>query len=159
MVFRRKTGRPSKPEGRAILRGVIGEIRENSRRYDANLRELKWALFFVGDDPAALLPDWDWEWPPWLRLLPVMHFAKDRMFCSPLFSQAVFIQRIQSLYALYDDQPTIISDLATTWSPQRNDLYTTIFSRLDERRLHVITLTREVGATLVKALDNLALLR
>jgi hypothetical protein len=118
---------------------ILAEIGENVRRCEANIEEIKSFLLYLGDDPAALLQDWEWLWPP-LSLQPVLRKA----FVSQNWKYDIAADKVQRLYSLLSDQPPNVECLAKQWHEHDNNFYLLIFETLDRKKSEIEALAAEI---------------
>jgi hypothetical protein len=141
-------------EARRARRRLWREVRSNIAAYARNCQRLRWALqYYTSDEPAVLLPDWDWSWPPDLE----MEAPCDRMYRRAGWRRCVdtdLANDIDRLYQLLREQPPEMA----TWAEEYLadvPLLAFLLDRLDRLQTTVCDLAAGIENALQDHVDKL----
>jgi hypothetical protein len=126
-----------------LLAKLRDEVLTNLRIYRHNIAELQWLLQYVGDEPAALLQEWDWQWPRGAELAPPRdeHFRKREW---RRFASSALCERIDRLYTLLADLPPNLTPWEEDWDSSQ-PLLVFLATRLASQEQATLSLGRSVA--------------
>jgi hypothetical protein len=123
------------------------EVCSNIAAYTRNCERLRWALqYYTIDEPAVLLPDWDWSWPSDLE----MEAPRDRIYRYHQWRQCVGVgvaDQVDRLYQLLREQPPEMAAWAEEYLADV-PLLAFLLDRLDRLQTMVCDLAARIGDAL-----------
>jgi hypothetical protein len=126
-----------------LLAKLRDEVLTTLRIYRHNIAELQWLLQYLGDVPAALLHEWDWQWPWGAEWVP----PREEHFCKRewrRFASSALCERIDRLYTLLADLPPNLTPWEEDWDSSQS-LLVFLATRLASQTQATLSLGRFVA--------------